>query len=91
MRYLSNFAGSTVNITVDQGAEDNFIAKSVSKKLGLAEVVLSEPFDVEMASGKLLRLSNATHHLRLKIEEWKESFNIADIEGHEVILGIPWL
>ena len=93
MRYVGKFAGLPMIITVDCRANENFIEKCVSKRLRPAEVILSKPFDVEVASGNLLRVSHATHQLRLKIGEWKErlSFNIADIQGHEVILGILWL
>ena len=93
MRYVGKYAGLPVSIIVDCGAEDNFFAKSVSKRLRLAEVVLDEPFDNEVASGNLLRVLHATHQLRLKIGEWKEhlNFNVADTQGHEVISGIPWL
>ena len=93
MRYAGKLAGASVTITVDCGSEDNFIAESVLKSLGLAGVVLEEPIDVEVASGNLLRGSHATHKLQHTTGGRKEhvSLIIADIQGLDVILGIPWL
>ena len=40
-----------------------------------------------------MRVSHATHKLQLKTGDWKErvTLNIADIQGHDVIFGTPWL
>ena len=69
------------------------MTKSVSKRLGRAEVGLSTSFDIEVASGNLPRESYATHQIRLKIEECKERlrYEITDIQRHEIILGVSWL
>ena len=90
-RYAGAFAGAPVTITVDCGLEGYFIAHRVAERLGHARAALVEPFGVEVASDNLLRVSQASHRLCLKARGLRDRArrDIADIKGHEVILGIP--
>jgi hypothetical protein len=95
---MVEFQGKTYRALLDSGAQENFMAPTTVKKLGLREHKKTNSYRLKSADGNLLlynegRVEEETDHLPIRVHNRLTStkFDITDIGQWEMILGIPWL
>ena len=93
LRFHGTLAGGSVVVTIDSGAEADFISEEMVRKLGVSTAALPVTAQVRLANGGQLDLSQATGNLRLLLGGWRDrvTLHVLPLQGHEVILGRPWL
>lgn len=81
-----------VQSLVDSGATLNFIHEALVERLRL-QTQLSSPVQVTVANGDILTHANRTVTLKFTIAgiPQEETFLVAPIGIHSIILGMPWL
>jgi Reverse transcriptase (RNA-dependent DNA polymerase)/gag-polyprotein putative aspartyl protease len=81
-----------VQSLVDSGAILNFIHEALVERLRL-QTQLSSPVQVTVANGDILTHANRTVTLKFTIAgiPQEETFLVAPIGIHSIILGMPWL
>ena len=88
---------NTVNINamVDSGATEDFIDSEVCKKHGIKMIKAKNPREIYLADGKPSTMGPVTHlnEVPMDISNLRElaTFQVANLQHHEVILGMPWL
>ena len=84
-----------INAMVDSGATEDFIDKEVCKKHGIKMIKAEVERKIYLADGKLSTMGPVTHIARvpMDISNHRElaTFQVANLQHHEVILGMPWL
>ena len=84
-----------INAMVDSGATEDFIDKEVCKKHGIKMSKAEVERKIYLADGKLSAMGPVTHIARvpMDISNHRElaTFQVANLQHHEVILGMPWL
>ena len=85
----------TINAMVDSGATEDFIDSEVCKKHGIKMIKAKNPREIYLADGKPSAMGPVTHRTEvpMDISNHRESatFQVANLQHHEVILGMPWL
>src|ERR1700712_1143737 len=85
----------TINAMIDSGATEDFIDKEVCNKHGIKMIKARNPREIYLADGKSSAMGPVTHMTKvpMDISCHKElaTFQVANLENHEVILGMPWL
>ena len=78
---------------IDSGSAGDFISKNVVERLGLDVNRTLASANVQLADGSHLDLDQETGGLLLTMGKHLEhrSLSVLPLEGHEVILGRPWL
>ena len=80
---------------VDSGATEDFIDSEVCKKHGIKMIKAKNPREIYLADGKLSAMGPVTYltEVPMDISNHTElaTFQVANLQHHEVILGIPWL
>ena len=90
--------GRPLTAMVDSGAQGNYISPSVVNRFRLPWNKKRKPYRLTSVEGNAVSYGNGmidmeTAHLPITIQARTEHLplDIADISGHEIILGIPWL
>jgi len=85
----------TINAMIDSGATEDFIAREVCNKHGIKMIKAKNPREIYLADGKPSAIGPVTHRTKvpMDISSHKElaTFQVANLQNHEVILGMPWL
>ena len=85
----------TINAMIDSGATEDFIDQEVSNKHGIKMIRAKNPREIYLADGKPSAMGLVTHMTKvpMDISSHKElaTFQVANLQNHEVILGMPWL
>ena len=85
----------TINAMVDSGATEDFIDREVCKKHRIRMIKAKYPREIYLADGKLSAVGPVTHLTKvpMAISNHRELaiFQVANLQCHEVILGMPWL
>ena len=84
-----------INAMVDSRATEDFIDKEVCKKHGIKMIKAEVERKIYLADGKLSPMGPVTHMAKvpMDISNYRElaTFQVANLQHHEVILGMPWL
>ena len=91
--FKGSIAGKSVKIMVDSGSAGDFISQHVVDRLGLNTQRSGVSSKVQLADGTQLDLDTTTSKLLLTMGTHLEhtKLSVLPLEGHEVILGRPWL
>ena len=85
----------TINAMVDSGASEDFIDSEVCKKHGIKMLKAKNSREIYLADGKPSAMGPGTHLTEepMDISNDRElaTFQVANLQNHEVILGMPWL
>ena len=85
----------TINTMIDSGATEDFIDQEVCNKHGIKMIKAKNPREIYLANGKLSAMGPVTHMTKvpMDISSHREltTFQVANLQNHEVILGMPWL
>jgi len=85
----------TINAMIDSGATEDFIDREVCNKHGIKMIKAKNPREIYLADGKPSAMSPVTHMTKVSmdISSHRElvTFQVANLQSHEVILGMPWL
>jgi len=85
----------TINAMIDSGATEDFIDREVCNKHGIKMIKAKEPREIYLADGKPSAMRSVTHMTKvpMDISSHRElaTFQVANLQNHEVILGMAWL
>jgi len=85
----------TINAMIDSGATEDFIDREVCNKHGIKMIKAKNPREIYLADGKPSAMGPVTHMTKvpMDISSHRElaTFQVANLQNHEVILGMPWL
>ena len=85
----------TINAMIDSGATEDFIDQEVCNKHGIKMIRAKNPREIYLADGKPSTMGPVTHMTKvpMDISSHRElaTFQVANLQNHEVILGMPWL
>jgi len=85
----------TINTMIDSGATEDFINREVCNKHGIKMIKSKNPREIYLADGKPSAMGPVTHMTKvpMDISSHRElaTFQVAKLQNHEVILGMPWL
>ena len=84
-----------INAMIDSGVTEDFIDPEVWNKHGIKMIKATNPREIYLADGKPSAIGPVTHMTKVFIDisshkKWA-TFQVANLENHEVILRIPWL
>ena len=74
-------------------AHQNFIAKDIATKHGIMTKYHSKPYQLGTLGKASMGLVTWQVKAKLKVEQHEEQLylDVADISGHDLVLGMPWL
>jgi len=85
----------TINAMIDLGATEDFIDREVCNKHGIKMIKAKNPREISLADEKPSAMGSVTHMTKVPIDisSYRElaSFQVANLQNHEVILGMSWL
>jgi len=85
----------TINTMIDSGPTEDFIDQEVRNKHGIKMIKAKSPREIYLADGKPSAMGPVTHMTKvpMDISSHRElaTFQVAKLQTHEVILGMPWL
>ena len=85
----------TINAMIDSGATEDFINPEVCNKHGIKTTKATNPREIYLADGKPSAMGLVTHMTKvpMDISSHRElaTFQVANLQKHEVILGMLWL
>jgi len=85
----------TINAMIDSGATEDFIDREVCNKHGIKMIKAKNPREIYLADGKPSAMGPVTHMTKvpMDISSHRElaTFQVANLQNHEVILGMPLL
>jgi len=85
----------TINAMINSGATEDFIDREVWNKYGIKRIKAKKPREIYLADGKPSAMGPVTHITKvpMDISSHRElpTFQVANLQNHEVILGMPWL
>jgi len=85
----------TINAMIDSGATEDSIDRDVCNKHGINMIKAKNPNESYLADGKPSAMGPVTHMTKvpMDISSHRElaTFQVANLQNHEVILGMPWL
>jgi len=85
----------TINAMIDSGATEDFIDTEVCNKHRIMMIKAKNPREIYLADGKPSAMGPVTHITKvpMDISSHRElaTFQVANLQNHEVILGMPWL
>ena len=93
LRLTGSVAGRPVTIMIDSGSAGNFISSEAAKRLGMQKLPYSGSESVQLADGSRIPLTWRTAQSVLKVGNHEERLHLhgLPLQGHEIILGRPWL
>ena len=85
--------GKPVTVMIDSGSAGNFISREAAKRLGMAKLPYTSNVNVRLADGSKLPLTWRTPQFRFQLGDHQEQLHLLGLplQGHEIILGRPWL
>ena len=88
-------ASVTINVMIDSGATEDFIDREVCNKHAITMIKAKNPMEIYFADGKPSARGLVTHMRKVPMDirshRELETFQVAHLQNHEVILGMPWL
>ena len=85
----------TINALVDSGATEDCIDSEVCEKHGIKIIKAKNPREIQLADGKPSAMGPVTHMTEVSMDVSNHrklaTFQVANLQHHEVILGKPWL
>ena len=87
----------TINAMVDSGATEDFIDSEVCEKHRIKMIKAKNPREIYLADGKPSAMGPVTHltEVTMDISNHRElalaTLQVANLQHHEVILGMPWV
>jgi len=85
----------TINAMIDSGATEDFMDREVCNKHGIKMIKAKNPREIYLADGKPSPMGPVTHMTKvpMDISSHRElaTFQVANLQNHQVILGMPWL
>jgi len=85
----------TINAMIDSGATEDFIDREVCNKHGIRMIKAKNPRGIYLADGKPRAMGPVTHMTKVPMDIGRHrelaTFQVANLQNHEVILGMPWL
>jgi len=85
----------TINAMIDSGTTEDFIEREVCNKHGIKMIKAKNPGEIYLVDGKPSAMGPVTHMTKvpMDISSHRElaTFQVANLQNHEVILGMPWL
>ena len=85
----------TINAMVDSEATEDFIDKAICEKYGIETTRSKVKREIYLADGKPSTMGPVTHTaiVPMEIGSYRESatFQVANLQNHKAILGMPWL
>ena len=90
-----NMETVTINAMIDSGAMEDFIDQEVCNKHGIKMIKATNPREIYLADGKTSTMGPVTHMTKVPMDLSRHrelaTFQVANLQNHEVILGMPWL
>ena len=84
-----------INAMLDSGATEDFMDKEVCKKHGIKMIEAEVEWKIYLADGKLSAMGPVAHMAKVSmdISNHRElaTFQVANLQHHQVILGMLWL
>ena len=84
-----------INAMIESGATEDFIDKRKSDEHQITTKVAGRPREIYLADGKLSEMGPITNiaEVPMEIEGHRElaTLQVANLQNHEIILGMPWL
>jgi len=85
----------TINAMIDSGATEEFFDREVCNKHGIKMIKAKNPSEIYLTAEKPSAMGPVTHMTKvpMDISSHRElaTFQVANLQNHEVILGMPWL
>jgi len=85
----------TINAMIDLGATEDFIDREVCNNHGIKMIQTKNPKEIYLADGKPSAMGPVTHMTKVPMDisshRQLATFQVAKLQNHEVILGMPWL
>ena len=85
----------TINAMIDSGGTEDFIDREVCNKHGIKMIRAKNPREIYLADGKPSAMGRIIYMTKvpMDISSHRElaTFQVANLQNHEVILGMPWL
>jgi len=85
----------TINAMIDSGATEDFIDQEVCNKHGIKMIKAKKPGDIYQPDGKPSAMGPVTHLTKVPMDisghRKLATFQVANLQYHEVILGMPWV
>jgi len=85
----------TINPMIDSGATEDFIDREVCNKHRIRMIKAKHPSEIYLADGKPSAMGPVTHVTKVPMDISSHrdvaTFQVANLQNHEVILGMPWL
>jgi len=85
----------TINAIIDSGATEEFIDREVCNKHRIKLIKTKNPGEIYLEDGKPSAMGPITHMTKVPMDissHWElATFQVANLQNHEVILGMPWL
>src|ERR1700712_1723269 len=85
----------TINAMIDSGATEDLIDEGICNKHVIKMIKAKYPREIYLTDGKSIAMGPVTHMTKVLIDisSHRElaTFQVANLQNHEVILGMPWL
>ena len=85
----------SINAMIDSGATEDFIDKEVYQKHQISTIATENPREIYLADGNPSGMGPVTHIARVPMtignHQEVATLQVANLQNHEVILGMPWL
>jgi len=85
----------TIYAMIDSGATEDFIDREVCNQHGIKMIKAKNPKEIYLVDGKPSAMGPVTHMTKvfMDISSHRELaiFQVANLQNHEVILGMPWV
>jgi len=85
----------TINAMIASGATEDFIDREVCNKHGIKMINAKNPREIYLADRKPSAMGPVTHMTKAPMDICSHRelaiFQVANLQNHEVILGMPWL
>jgi len=85
----------TINTIINSGATEDFIDQKVCNKHGSKMIKAKNPRGIYLADRKPGAMGPVTHMMKVPMDlsSHRElvTFQVANLQNHEFILGMPWL
>jgi len=85
----------TINAMIHSRATEDFIDREVCNKHGIKMIKAKNPREIDLADGKPSPMGPVTHMTKVSMDISRHrelaTFQVANLQNHEVILRMPWL
>src|SRR6201995_2255711 len=85
----------SINAMIDSGATEDFIDQEVCRKHQISTIAMENPREIYLADGNPSDMGPVTHIAKVPMtignHQELATLQVANLQNHEVILGMPWL